>query len=48
MLCQTGNLQWGLDGNLHATDPGLNIVDAMLPNILMVLSEFYKTNKLPV
>lgn len=48
MLCHSGNLQWGEDGNLCATDQGLNVVDAILPNILKVLIEFYEINKLQV
>jgi hypothetical protein len=45
-LCLSGNLQWSIDGSLRATEKGLNVVDAILPNILTVLNEFYEKNKL--
>lgn len=42
MLCENGNLLWGVDGSLRATNKGLNVIDSILPDVIEVLNEFFK------
>jgi hypothetical protein len=48
MFCLSGNLEWSIDGSLRATEKGLTVVDAILPNILKVLNEFHDKNEFNV
>lgn len=40
-LCHDGFLRWNATGNLCATDKGLNVIDAILPNLINVLYDEY-------
>lgn len=45
-LCRNKILLWGVNGNLHATKTGLNVIDSVLPVLLNVLTNFHKDNSI--